>query len=111
MRTFKVPGIRKKVRLPERDYKQLLERFDLTNIEGHSIKKPCICKRYHPWIYCPLAPTGRRGECIDLLENLGLTTDMLSLTFGCIEWEPEGDRQAREEIKTIYDFLLGLEKK
>ena len=119
MRKIAIEGT--KTKLSERDYKQLLERFDVENTEdgiGSTliIKRPCICRSYdyikgQGCKSCPFDIFDKTGEgCIQMLHMLSLRPAHAMLCRNTIYWAGGSDFLARHEITAIRDWLLGLEK-
>lgn len=111
----------KEAKLSERDYKQLLKRFNLENVSETTntftkIKEPCICAPYRspresgcgncPFVVFKVNNSG----CMDMLSMLELEPLCAALNMFYISWLFKDNDKARLEVTAIRDWLLGLEK-
>ena len=118
MRLIEFEG--KTARLPERDYKQLLKRFDVSRAswqrDSYYIYERCICPNYTSCIACPLnrfslyqSPYQNKG-CRRLLLSF-ISKPIISVSFwDKVFWPVVDNKQAREEINLIRDKLLALKR-
>ncbi len=112
MRTFKVG--QDIVKLTERDYKQLLKRFNIHNLNGDRIIAKCICDFYPVNAKCPLnishSPYCRpTSDCQYILKTLNLNFSNLFLNYSSV-WLSNDVEESKEQIKAIHDFLKSLKK-
>ncbi len=119
MRKIVVNGV--KTKLSERDYKQLLRRFDIENTEelinsSWLISIRCICGLHpprsgHHCSQCPFHVFDEFGYgCIRMLETLKLNPSYAKLSRISVHWTYPTNRSARTEITAIRNWLLSLEK-
>ncbi len=120
MRTAKIGDT--EVTLNERDYKQLLKRFDTSKVvikrDYHSINAACICK-FYPYpnarnMYgdcskCPLGSEYGFMHCVGYMRDIA-DADSITALLGStnIEWRRSRDSDARAQLNTIHDFLLRI---
>ncbi|KKN81764.1 hypothetical protein LCGC14_0316760 [marine sediment metagenome] len=111
MRTAKIGNI--KVTLNERDYKQLLKRFDTSKVvsRGNYTRTDgeCICEWYpDDCTSCPLATS---TGCTRLLYYCtGANFHEFDIMDEGMEWHKNSDAKARAQLDTIHDFLLRIPK-
>ena len=92
--------------LTERQWKQLVHRFDIHRA-NHTYKRPCICQEFPSCSNCPFSVGGYSFSCMSLLRMLGLQTDLLCFERATIKaLGQEGLVQAR----AIFEWLAGLPK-
>lgn len=99
-------------RITEKEYKQLLARFNPDNIdEDGYIEKPCICPggRWN----CDICHLGGKQvqfpvPCLVLLEELNLSHENLGMSMRGVE--VLDDELGLQELKAIYDGLLSLRR-
>ncbi|KKN81694.1 hypothetical protein LCGC14_0316060 [marine sediment metagenome] len=121
MRTAKIGDT--KVTLNERDYKQLLKRFDTSSTTSTAARVStdgeCICKWYTYNIgertrscgKCPLHYNDNVAPCITLLNAMIGSDHLLAAPFKCgMSWFAHLDSAARAQLDTIHDFLLRIPK-
>ena len=119
MRTAKIGDT--VVTLNERDYKQLLKRFDTSSTirtgARLSTDGECICrwyshdagKRIRSCGKCPLHYTDGLAPCIRLLNVMIGTDNMLAYPYRCgMNWPVLQDSKARTQLNTIHSFLLRI---
>lgn len=111
MRTFK--ALFRTYRVNERDYKQLVRRFDVEKIETlsprlNAIDIPCICGVYNGCKGCPFS----KGEttCEDVLDDLELEPKYATLWPSWIRLLQDKRSEAKQEIQAIRDWILSWEK-
>ena len=94
-------------KLNERDYAQLLRRFDLSRAKNHRISIRCIC---HDYVFCKHCPFDI-NNCYDLLEDV--VDDLLKFApqGESIDWSPKDDTEARAQIQKVRDVLLSAERR
>lgn len=111
MRKIELDG--KIAMLTEKQYNQLLRRFDVSAIRGRTIQLKCIClpddlecKR------CPLVvfDTTTAYGCMYVLDRLDILPCYASLGTEGITWNHNDDSEARAEISAIRDALLTLKR-
>ena len=125
----------KSVKISNEDYKQLLRRFDLKNIEEdyeeYYINVVCpFCHRYYFLsIYPPLRTTFCNSKCpfaqfetednvgcLNVIESfidkkiLSLTLEHLNIGSNSISWKPKIDTKIRKLITKLRNELLKMKK-
>lgn len=112
MRLIKYGG--KDIRLPEHDWKQLLERFDARqaslNILGYyCIHVPALCIRYrYKCAQCPLGKIDMgANRCTYLFDNImGRELSQYVYLFDpVVVWSPKFDSEARQALQKIRNVL------
>ena len=119
MRTAKIGDT--VVTLNERDYKQLLKRFDTSKVvvdrSYMSIEVKCICKFYPHLNFvedcecskCPLGDKNGWLHCVEFAKRIANVDNITALlTNDRIEWRRSQDSDARAQLNTIHDFLLRI---
>jgi hypothetical protein len=112
MRLIKYDG--RDIKLSERDWRQLLNRFDARqanlNIMGYyCICVPALCGRYK--YRCFLCPLGAAAEgtnrCTHLFDNImgSELSQYVYLFDSVVIWSPDFDAQARQALKKIKEAL------
>lgn len=109
MRVLKWGG--QEVRFNERDYKQLLERFDPGIAKRERIRVQCICEHYGLCKGCPFTlEAGRTVCCIAWIRSILGPVYKITLFRNVIAWSCT-DTAAQREIQMIRDELLKAEKR
>ena len=111
-------GEDREVRLSERDYKILLDRFDLTKVkeedEDFIINKPCICPYYKECKVCPFTKkiirSRRYVACLAWVKSITKQHYIPTLYNERITWTKGYDKEAREAITKLREALLGAER-
>ncbi len=107
MRRFEAEGT--KYKLTEKEYAQLLRRFDVNNItDGEDkkvINKSCICESEGNCMNCNLGP--HSSGCIRILIGLNLQCTDIYLSSNRLVLD--GD-DAYSQLSAIHEFLLTMEK-
>jgi hypothetical protein len=117
MRLITYEGVEHK--LSERNWKQLLRRFDankaILNVFGYYIiRVNSICvNRDYKCIRCPLRdPHKRTNSCTYLFRNV-IGEDLfpyVHLYDSGVMWEPKNDAEARRALQRVMDILLPAKK-
>ncbi len=118
MRTAKIGDT--VVTMNERDYKQLLKRFDTSKAIADrayiSIEAHCICKFYpypdfkgdHDCSKCPLGDKDRWMRCVEYIRYIAGVEYIIAELGDYINWHSGRDSEARAQLDTIHDFLLRI---
>ena len=116
MRTAKIGDT--VVKLNERDYKQLLKRFDTSTIVTKGVflrtNGHCLCQWYDRTETrsacqgCPLLYGRRTAGCIDLLEKMVGEWVLATPSTNGMMWYKLSDAKARTQLNTIHSFLLRI---
>ncbi len=113
----RITGGKQTIKLTEKDYKVLLERFDLNNVQivtgnNYSICSKCICPVARSCESCPffVLAEGTVVGCQALLTQLGLCCTYASLTNTSIHWRSRNNAKARAQIDAVHDYLIELKK-
>lgn len=99
------------VTLNDRDYEQLLKRFDPAGFKrvhlGYENLAPCICKWYKCCIGCPLQE-GRIGQahCMNLVYRIAGGTIGITLTYDAVY----ANERELPKIQKVYDVLAAAKK-
>ena len=112
MRLIKYEG--RNIKLPEHDWKQLLNRFDARkadlNVLGYyCIHVPALCLRYG--YRCSLCPLGKintgTNRCTHLFDHImgGELSRYVYLFDPAVLWSAEFDTEARQALEKIRDVL------
>jgi len=114
MRIFEYKG--KPGQLPERDWKRLMKRFDLSRAEEngvyYEINQPCICEFYGVNCEgCPFEKLPWGMGCMEIIRDILDKQGMFRALDTQIYWLKEDDKKARSQITKIYKALEGLERK
>ena len=104
------------ITMPNRDWKQLLKRFDVSKAKQSDggrywINIKCICDKYRvDCDGCPfkVAEIWTKVGCITIAHEI-IGEPTIAMYRDVITWRNRDDTQAREEIQKIRDWLLSAE--
>ncbi len=117
MRTAKIGDT--EVTLNERDYRQLLKRFDTSKTVSYAgqimtrTDGQCICDWNHSDIddfpFCEKCPLGKARSigCVNLLDAMCVKRKFHADYYG-MKWPILNDSTARTQLNTIHSFLLRI---
>lgn len=114
MRVVNIEGV--KIKFTEEQYDTLVKRFTLPPDGEHKIDKPCICPTNDDVAQCELCPcyvihgASYSRACYTVMFGLNLYPYKLFLDTDAVRWREDDDKEARDTITKIRDFLIKLPK-